>query len=426
MEYKRAAVMLPSILKRAVVLAAVCLAAAGALAFCAGVLQDHGDGDSRLKVGYTAKEDQITALALAYIQGMESVKSLCSLEPVSEQEGRQLLQDGELSALIVLPNDVINEILSGSNTPATLYLPPKPDHAVSGGLGAVRSMLFEEFASAAVGMLGTAQAEIYASGAILWELSSEYGSEIFADGFLQSVYDDVNRFNLQTAANREKLFHKRVLSVTENDSYAVYYGSALLTVYVLFAGLFLGKYCKRSSLQQAMADRRLGVGYAAQLAARCLAGSVLMIFTALLPFLVLFVMELLPQTDSLLTVRITWQGSVSLLLITGFMTVYFMMIYQIVEKRESALVVTGIAAVLQSYLSGCLIPSVFLPKAAGSIGRLLPAAMVKKGFTILLTGDTQYFLMWLWDCVHGGCCCSFAQWCSCISGSAIGRRQMRG
>lgn len=124
---------------------------------------------------------------------------------------------------------------------------------------------------------------------------------------------------------------------------------------------------------------------------RCLAGSVLMIFTALLPFLVLFVMELLPQTDSLLTVRITWQGSVSLLLITGFMTVYFMMIYQIVEKRESALVVTGIAAVLQSYLSGCLIPSVFLPKAAGSIGRLLPAAMVKKGFTILLTGDTQYF-----------------------------------
>lgn len=391
MEYKRAAVMLPSILKRAVMLAAVCLAAAGALAFCAGVLQDHGDGDSRLKVGYTAKEDQITALALAYIQGMESVKSLCSLEPVSEQEGRQLLQDGELSALIVLPNDVINEILSGSNTPATLYLPPKPDHAVSGGLGAVRSMLFEEFASAAVGMLGTAQAEIYASGAILWELSSEYGSEIFADGFLQSVYDDVNRFNLQTAANREKLFHKRVLSVTENDSYAVYYGSALLTVYVLFAGLFLGKYCKRSSLQQAMADRRLGVGYAAQLAARCLAGSVLMIFTALLPFLVLFVMELLPQTDSLLTVWITWQGSVSLLLITGFMTVYFMMIYQIVEKRESALVVTGIAAVLQSYLSGCLIPSVFLPKAAGSIGRLLPAAMVKKGFTILLTGDTQYF-----------------------------------
>ena len=45
MEYKRAAVMLPSILKRAVILTAVCLAAAGVIAFYAGALQRH-DGVS--------------------------------------------------------------------------------------------------------------------------------------------------------------------------------------------------------------------------------------------------------------------------------------------------------------------------------------------------------------------------------------------
>lgn len=387
MEYKRAAVMLPSILKRAAVLTAVCLAAAGMIAFCAGVLQRHDGKERKLKIGYTAEEDQLTALAVSYVQNIESVRSLCSLEPVGEQEGKQLLESGELSALIVLPEDVIGGILSGSNTPATLYLPGKQGKAATGGLGAAGSVLFEELVSTGMGMLGTAQAEIYASGAVLRELSAEYGAGMYGDDILQSMYDDINRFNLQTAARREKLFRTRTLSLTENDTYAVYYGSAIFTVYAMAAGLFFGKFCKRSSLQQTMADRRIGVRCAEQLAARCLAGSLLMLLVLLLPILILAV----PGADSVLTIGITWQGIVSLMLIAGFMTIYFMAVFQIVERRESALVVTGILAVLQAYLSGCLVPTVLLPKAAASVGGVLPAAMVKKGFTILFTGDTQSF-----------------------------------
>ena len=150
--------MLPSILKRAVILVAACLFTAGVAAFCAGVLVSHGSGEFKLKVGYTAEEDQITALAVAYVQSMESVKSLCSLEAVTEQDGKQRLQNGELAALIVLPGDVVNEILSGSNTPGTLYLPERRGAASAGGLSAVSGMLFEELASAGIGMLGTAQA----------------------------------------------------------------------------------------------------------------------------------------------------------------------------------------------------------------------------------------------------------------------------
>lgn len=224
MEYKRAAVMLPSILKRAMMLAAVCLAAAGVAVFCAVVVQGDRDEGSRLRVGYTAKADPLTDLAVSYIQNIESIRSLCSLEAVTEQEGRRLLESGELSALIVLPEDVVNEILSGSNTPAVLYLPERHSGAApGGGPGALGSVLLEEIASAGMGMLATAQAEIYASDAVLHMLSSEYAPE--------SMYDDINRFNLQMAAGREKLFRTRTLSLTENDTYVVYFGSALFTVY---------------------------------------------------------------------------------------------------------------------------------------------------------------------------------------------------
>ena len=65
MEYKRAAVMLPSILKRALLLAAVCLLAAGIIAFGAGILREHNDGEARLRVGYRAEMMQYTPLAAA-------------------------------------------------------------------------------------------------------------------------------------------------------------------------------------------------------------------------------------------------------------------------------------------------------------------------------------------------------------------------
>ncbi len=379
MEYKRAAAMLPLILRRAIILTVVCLIAASIIAFCAKIVWIKDGEGPKLRIGYTAEENVVTNLAVSYVQNMESIQSICSLEAVTEQEGNQLLESGELSALIVLPPNIMNEILSGSNTPATLYLPQKGSGVPSeGGLRTVTELLFEELATAGIGMLGTAQAEIYAVGAVFQELSAEG---------LQFLYDDINQFNLTTVTGREKLFQTKTLSLTENDTYVVYYGSAFLTVYGLFAGLFFGVFCKRSSLQQTMVAKRIGVGYAAQFVSRCQAGFLLMFVTLLLPFGLLRI--LLPKLDMSLTIHLTLSGIVGLFLMILFLTVYFMMIYQLVEKRESALVVIGVLAMLQAYLSGCLIPSVLLPHAIATIGKLLPASMVKKGFTMVLTGDAQ-------------------------------------
>lgn len=103
MEYKRAAVMLPFILRRAMILAAVCLAAGSIIAFCAGLMHHAKGGEPKLRIGYAAADNMLTELAVSYVQDMESIQSLCVLEAVGEQEGRRLLEEGSLSALIVLP-----------------------------------------------------------------------------------------------------------------------------------------------------------------------------------------------------------------------------------------------------------------------------------------------------------------------------------
>lgn len=371
--------MLPLILKRAMILVAVCAAALGMIAFCAGMWGASEGENTKLRIGYVAEDNKLTQFAVSYVQNMESVKSLCNLEPVTQEEGRRLVENGELAALIVLPEDVINEILSGSNTPAKLYV-YQDSNTMGSGLNTVGSMLFEELVLAGIGMLDMAQAQIYAVSDMLNALQIPYDSDI-----LQAMYDDINQFNLSVATNREMLFRTKSVSVTGNDTFVVYYVSAALTIYAMLAGLFFGSFCKRSNMQQTMAEKRIGVSFAVQLADRCLAGTVLMFITLALPFVVF----LIPSVNSLLSVQITSGGIISMFLITIFMTVYNMLIYQVVEKRESALVIIGLMAVLQSYLSGCLIPSALLPKVASAVGAVLPAAYLKAGFTILHTGDAR-------------------------------------
>lgn len=371
--------MLPSILKRAMILAAVCAAAFSIIVFCAGMWRADDGADTKLHIGYVAEDSSLTRLAVAYVENMESVKSLCSLEPVTEEEGIQLVESGELAALVVLPADVINEILSGNNAPAKLYV-HQSSTGMGGGLSAIGSMLFEELAEAGIGMLELAQAQIYAVSEVMNAFQVSYDSDT-----LQEMYDEINKFNLSIAANRETLFRTESVSVTGNDTFAVYYASAVLTIYAMLAGLFLGSYCKRSAVQQTMAAKRIGVSFVKQLADRCLAGSLLMLLMLALPFLLL----LIPGVNGLLSVEITFGGIICLLLITIFMMVYNMLFFQIVEKQESALVIIGLSAVLQAYLSGCLIPSALLPNAVSAVGAVLPAALIKTGFTILITGDAR-------------------------------------
>ena len=371
--------MLPFILKRAMILVAVCAAAFGMIAFCTGMWGDTDDTDKKLQIGYVAEDNRLTQFAVSYVENMKSVKSLFSLEPVTEEEGRKLVESGELAALIVLPVDVINEILSGSNAPAKLYV-HQNSTGMGSGLSSIGSILFEELALSGIGMLDMAQAQIYAVSDVLNALRISYDSDM-----LQAMYDDINKFNLSIATNREMLFRTESVSVTGNDTYAVYYASAVFTIYAMLAGLFFGAFCKRSGMQQIMVAKRLGISFTKQLADRCFAGSMLMLVTLLLPFAVFLV----PDVRSLLSVEITPGGIISLLLITLFMTVYNMLIYQIVEKQESALVIIGLTAVLQAYLSGCLIPSALLPKVASAVGEMLPAAYMKTGFTMLFTGDAR-------------------------------------
>lgn len=371
--------MLPVIWKRAALLVLALCTAAGAAAFCVTAGKQAQD-EGLLRVGYAAADNAVTDMAVSYVRQMESVKELCSIERVSEDEGFRLLREGALAAFVLLPEDIVGEIISGKNTPVTVYL--SADNAPEGGAyGNLKTLLFRELADSAVGMLETAQAEIYAVQYLL-------GDMFYADNELvQKLYDDINRFNIAAASGRENLFRTKTVSATENDTYVIYYGSALLTLYMLLAGLFFGGFFCHSEMRRNMLEKRLGVSRLWQVICGFLAGLVPMCAAGILPFLALA----LPFVRERLNVRFSL-GMIGLLFLAmAFGVLYFMLIYEIFGGKRGALAAIGIIVLVQGYLSGCFVPSALLPDLAYDVGRYLPAAFLKAAYTVVLSGDMQKF-----------------------------------
>lgn len=386
-EWKRAVAQLPVLLKRLVIFVIACVVLMGLTVFgTRQIWSGNNTQKTTVRIGYVAPEDMLTKLAVSYVEQLESVKSWCSLEKTTVDKGMALLENGALTALLILPDDLVNEILTGSNAPVTVYLPESVDASVT------NSKVFEELANAGVGMLQTAQAEIYAAET----LAGEAGVK----NLLEEMYYDINRFNLSIALTRESLWENISLSVTGNHTYAVYYGSAFFAIYLLVAALFIGNFCKRNHLQQFMAWRRLGIPFAWQLASQWSALLLLMALVGVLPFCLL----LYPPFAELLSVVFTPQMAVAVFFVLALSAMYALMVYQYVGEHQRAVLVLGLLALAQGYAAGCIIPSVLLPQGIAAVGAFVPAAYIKAAFTILFTGSTQNFSevilgLAVWSCV---------------------------
>jgi ABC-2 type transport system permease protein len=377
-EYKRAAIELPLAVKRAAICAIVLPAIACMVAFCTAKYFSNKE-IAKIKVGYVADDNAITQMAISYVKSMESIDSICVLEKMDNEDmGLEQLEKGEIAALVVLPENVVDEINYGTNTHGTLFLPDNSsDLNINSGIGNVAVMLFEELAGAGMGMLETAQAEIYATYSIFNDAVEQFGSAQY-----DTMYNDIDRFNLTTVGQRENLFKTKSLSFTGNDTYMVYYAGALLTIYLMFTGLFCGAYCKRSYLEQLIGKRRMGISFSYQLLCRYLAGTIISISIVIL----ILLLTLIPQIHDLISITLSPEGIIAVLMATIFITIFNMLVFELAQNRQAAIVIIGFNAVLQSYMSGCIVPSVLLPDKIAKVGEYLPASYLRGAFRILITG----------------------------------------
>ena len=159
LEFKRISVCILKTLTGAVILAI----AAGIIAFCTQKALLKNNDFEKIKIGMVVEGDSsVMAPALDFLQKMDSVKVSCEFIDLDEDEARQQLDEGSLEAVMYIPGTLVEDIISGANTPVKI---------IFGKIDQLSAALLQTLTQAGAGILSAAQAGIYTMNVVL---SSSY------------------------------------------------------------------------------------------------------------------------------------------------------------------------------------------------------------------------------------------------------------
>lgn len=316
---------------------------------------------SRSTVGiiYDASDSELSFIISA-LGSMKEISQLCRLQAVSEEGGLQQLREGELDAVVYLPDGLIASIMDGRNIPAKIVL---RNSGVNSSSGLVRS-----FIDTAAHDLATAQAGIYTLGyaARLAGLSSDAQMQI---------NQQINKDYFQFFMNRGKIFSKKTVSSTGNLTLIQYYVCSGFVLILLFSGISCAGLLSApdTGLKRSLSRQPLLLWSYAFI--QSLAVS--------LPYWIAAV---------LIFCRCGFSFSgVTLFLIIFTAVSMSALLYRLCRSRAAAMLIICGSSVGMLFLAGGFIPSVFLPDTVLTIGNILPAGCLFVAMQTMLSGASFVF-----------------------------------
>ncbi|MBO5473934.1 MAG: ABC transporter permease [Lachnospiraceae bacterium] len=343
-------------------------------------------------------DDALTQMALGFVESMESVSEFCRFRQVSEEEGLALLAQEEVTALIVLPERLVDGIVNGQNPSVEIYF---AEHA------GIEAVLFKELTDAGASLLNVAQAEIYGAN----DTAAEYG---FTDR-LRMMEMEIDGYNLAFALDRLALYETRQLSVTGQMNVIQYFAASAAVLFLLLSGMALYPLMQPEAAVFRRQLARQGVGFGWQDFCQWLCGFVSMgLIAALLPAAARFlpaaarflsaIAKILPagmetvgeepevwtQAAELLQRRQNagHMGMSVFLIVCSLMLISTCVycIYSLTGSRISGILLLFVVSLMMIYLSGGLAPSIFLPETMQKLGGRLPTAWLIRAFGGVFTG----------------------------------------
>lgn len=321
-----------------------------------------------IKVGVAAQgEDSLTKMLVKFVQSMDSVKGTVSFEILSEEEARAEVASGEILAAILIPEGMVDSIISGENLPATILL----DKSYS----SMETEVFEQLSQAGAKLLSVAQAGIYAADTFCLENGRE--------GEIKQTEDFLNEAYLKYALGRTSVFRIKEVSAVKGVTLADYYGISLFLAFLSFVGLSFGKYLQMKPGERERLLRARGFSMGAQYLTETGAfACVFALFGMLIsiPFYLLFVRRM----DS------TFQASAAWILLAGVwfvMGAFLAMLLQITGNGVGGIGVCFVILLSFMLASGVFIPTAFLPLWLEKIGGFLPYKGWMEAVQVILQGS---------------------------------------
>ena len=233
----------------------------------AGTLLSRGVDFSGVTLAICAPQgDRTPALLEQYMGGMEEISQYCTVLAMEEETALDALEAGDITAVLVLPEDFIQGVMGGRNPDLRLIV---------AGDQPLESLLLLWVGQSASDILAAFQSGVYA-------VLDLYGQSPPAGLTRDQVVFDINLEYISLALGRESMFRQEEISATGVLPVPLHYALALLSYFALAAApLFVPLY-SGSWLRFQRRLRAAGRGYAPGcLSAAAVSGLALLLLLAL-------------------------------------------------------------------------------------------------------------------------------------------------
>lgn len=320
------------------------------LPLCAGPVADgllsDGVSFSGLTLAVVAPEDDSTGVLLEELTGkMQDVSRYATFHTMTHSQACQALEDHQVTAILLLPEDFVNGILGGSNPDVTVVV--REDQPLE-------ALLTYWVGQSAADLLTAAQRGIYA----VLELSEgQLPPELSRD----QVVMQINLEYIRMTLNRQNFFRPESLSASDTMDTATHYGLSLL----IFLSLCLPPVFRSLFSGETLPFRRrllvLGRGAGIQLAG---------LFCTV--FLILLVLT------GAITLYLTRMNAAGWLVLGLFAAAFSCFCCLLTRSTAGCGAAAYSLAAVGVFLSGGLIPTPLLPRWIQGIGAFSPVGILRQ------------------------------------------------
>lgn len=308
-------------------------------------------------------DSRYTPLLLRFVQQMDSVRTACKFQIEDREKAFQDLQKGAVLAVMVVPQNVLEDIMNGTNTPVQVYMPQDTTF---------ESTVFGELLTTGASLLTTAQAQTYAVYDLALsadQLAVQQGETPQAMEHLHQYEQDIDAWNLDRALKRGKLFLTEEVNVVGKVSLPVFYTISLGLLMTLLWGMGASFLQLPAPEQMGRILHRAGVNTGKQILSLWLVESFWLFG---LQNVYTFILSRFLQ--NLLEIQIVWSGNLlaAQLLTAMVFAAVQLLVYTLVKEQTAAIMTLAILSIGMLFLSGGLIPMAFLPERINAIGSCLP------------------------------------------------------
>ncbi len=353
LECKRIIKLIPHILIGAIALSFVI----SAIAFCAGKMIYHNKSDAHVNIAYSLEDDsRVTKMIIDTFTNAESISSTCKFIKTTKEDSMELLKNNQVIAAITIPNKFMNSLVNGKNYAITINLPEKISQY---------SIILVEISKAIETTLNAAQAGVYT----LYDFYEEQDMLQYEDDANLAL----NGTYLKKVFGRTSAFQSHTVSASGGLSLIEYYICAGIVILLLMLGTTFIDSIKSNSYILNQKLRQSGIGNQHIALSKIIAITSTLFILIYSAVLILSLLNITGVLSLSLKLHTAFLNSVLISFCAACIIVFFV---SLSKGRTNGMLLLFIAVTVMCFISGCFIPTLFLPDILKSVSAYLPSTHI--------------------------------------------------